>query len=558
MFASQLHKTKSFSTEIQNRVSNHFSTHFQQFLTVEETLKNIVYYTCMVSNSTFMRNHGLESGGVIYVQGRSIHIENSNFTRNLGGFGGAIRGYQNATINVKGTTFKNNGAVIGAAIAVEYSVILNMAHIIYDYNEHCNITGTAFRLSSYSKIRITNSFFINNAHVPVVLNVDNFTDTSVINSTFRMYTDFGSSVLYATNTVRVKFTNCSVFKHGGFYVSENAYLHMDQCSIDQSHHVEMAIIMWIQYGSHLYLKNTNITATNPQISVIFLQVDSSSSSIFDHCVYSENYILQDHIVVKGESTLLIYDCKFINNRPGVARFLFENYVDLIYLENSKLLITRSTFHNNIITPLFQSPIDCSLIHTLDSNINLTSSRFLFNIADNVVLSENKVSSSYVQIHSCHFNNSGSSIKLINTPIVNIVNVFFQVHIKRYYYNSGTLTIIKGHFIRIAFSYFVSSQENPMQINFIQYSFLKQHMQLLTYQTNLSDGKVFLETNAEDFLQKATSVGFIKIDHEVAVRVQQEETGFASSKWFNLYGSHVLGGFRSDDLDIPPLHLQRPP
>ena len=364
----------------------------------------------------------------------------------------------------------------------------------------------------------------------MVLNVDNFTDISVINSTFRMHTDYGSSVLYATNTVNVKFATCSFFKHGGFYVSENAYLHMDQCSIDQSHHVEMAIIMWIQYGSHLYLNNTNITATNPQISVTFLQVDSGSVSIFDHCVYAENHILQEHIMVKGKSTLVIYDCEFNNNRPGTSRFLFNDYVDLIYLENSNLSITKSTFYNNSIVPYLKGMSkNSSLIETLDSNVNITSSWFLFNTAEKAISSQNKASSSYVQIHNCSFNNTGSSIKLTNIPTVNIQDVLFQVYIKKRFYNPGTLTIMKGQFIRIAFSYFVSSPDNPVQINFIQYSFLKQHMQLLTCQTNLSDDKDFLATNAENFLHKATSLGFIKIDHQVSVKVQQEETGFASSK-----------------------------
>ena len=173
--------------------------------------------------------------------------------------------------------------------------------------------------------------------------------------------------------------------------------------------------------------------------------------------------------------------------------------------------------------------DSTLIDTLDSNVNISSTWFFFNTADNAISSENKESLSYVQIHNYSFNNTGSSIKLANIPTVNIQNVIFQVHIKKRFYNPGTLTIIKGQFIRIAFLYFVSNPENPVQINFIHYSFLKQHMQLLTCQTNLSDYKDFLKTNAENFLHKATSVGFIKIDHQVAVKVQLEETGLASSK-----------------------------
>ena len=113
-----------------------------------------------------------------------------------------------------------------------------------------------------------------------------------------MHTDYGSSILYMTNTVRVKFVNCSFFKHGGFYTSENAYVNMDQCSIERSHHVEMAIIIWIQYGSPLYLNNTNITGTDPQISVTFLQVDSGSMAIFNHCMYTENHILHGCLAVK--------------------------------------------------------------------------------------------------------------------------------------------------------------------------------------------------------------------------------------------------------------------
>ena len=144
-YTKQNHSAQKFKTEFQII----FQLSFQQFLTAEEALNNIVHYACIVNNSTFMRNHGLESGGVIYVQGRSVYIENSNFIRNLGGFGGAVRGCQNATINVKGTTFKNDRAFIGAAIAVEFSVILSMDQIRYDYNDYWNLTGTAFRLGSY-------------------------------------------------------------------------------------------------------------------------------------------------------------------------------------------------------------------------------------------------------------------------------------------------------------------------------------------------------------------------------------------------------------------------
>ena len=106
----------------------------------------------------------------------------------------------------------------------------------------------------------------------------------------------------------------------------------------------MAIIIWIKYGSHLYLNNTNITGTNPQISVTFLQVDSGSMATFNHCMYIENHILHGHLVVTGKSTLWIYHCKFINNRPGSKRFFFNDYVDLIYLENSKLSLSESTFY----------------------------------------------------------------------------------------------------------------------------------------------------------------------------------------------------------------------
>ena len=160
IFASQLYKTKLFNTAIQNRVSNNFSTCFQQFLTAEEALINNGHYACMVSSSTFIRNHGLEGGGVVYVQGRHIHIENSNFTRNFGGFKGAVREYQNATINIKCTVFKNNCAVIGAAIAAEYSVFLSMNQIKFDFNDYWNFgIATAFQLGSYCKIRISNFFY---------------------------------------------------------------------------------------------------------------------------------------------------------------------------------------------------------------------------------------------------------------------------------------------------------------------------------------------------------------------------------------------------------------
>ena len=138
---------------------------------------------------------------------------------------------------------------------------------------------------------------------------------------------------------------------------------------------------------------------------------------------------------------------------------------------------------------------------------------------------------YVQITNCTFNNNGSSISLFNIAEIIFQKLIFQVNeesIGFIPWTVGTIRITKGQIVRISHSHFSSMKKRPLIIEFIQYSFKNQTYHLKTLLTDFRDDSDYVTSNQSQFLQKAKELGFIRIDHEISVTVNEEETEFASS------------------------------
>ena len=439
-------------------------------------------FSCVVNDSTFSINRGMFSGGAIYVQGRALFLYNTSFILNVAGFGAAVAAEDKAFIFAKNTTFRNNYADIGSQINAENSVYLHLENILFDYSDVGYVTGPGFRVVAKSSIHILGSKFFTN--FPLPLDIENFTDITVTDSHFGMYKDSGSGVLYAENNVKINFTRCSFFKHGGFQISDNTFLFMDHYSIVRSHHVASLFIIWIKFGSHIYLKDTNITAIYPLQSIPFLRAESSSSVTLERCLYADNVILQYHFTIVGVSNMTIADSLFINNQPNDDRSIhLFSFVDLIHMENSFLSVTGSTFLDNSIIPWIPNWASSILI-ALDSEVNITNCLFKDNKADNVlyVSYQEEVPGTpglYVQIINSTFNNKASSISIFNVAEIIFQRLVFYANkenVSLYPFPSfiaGIVTIKKGEIMRISHSHFISrmisGQKAPLAIEFVQYT-----------------------------------------------------------------------------------------
>ena len=493
-------------------------------------------FSCVINDSTFSNNRGVFRGGAIYVQGRTLFIYNTSFILNSAGFGAALAAQDNVMIFAKNTTFRNNYGFIGSQINAENSVYVYLKNILFDYNDTGKVTGVGFRIISHSSIRIFGSKFITN--MPLPLDIENFTDITVADSDFRMYCDHGSGVIYAENNVKINFTRCSFFKNGGFQISDNTFLFMDHCSIVRSHHVASLFIVLIKFGSHFYLRDTNITATYPLQSIPFLRAESVSSVTLERCLYADSVILQYHFIIVGGSKMRVVDSLFINNKPNDDRGAYLwNFVDLIHVENSFLSVTGSAFlYNNIIPWFIGYPVESSILKAEDSKVNVTDTLFKHNNAHNVLYAGYQEDvpgppGLYVQITNCTFNNNGSSISLFNIAEILLQKLVFQVNEENAYYpllTAGPIRITKGKIVRISHSHFISNKKAPLSVEFIQYRFMNQRYHLKTLLTNFSDGSDCVLSNDSKFLAKAKAFGFILVDHEISVN--EEETGFALSKY----------------------------
>ena len=138
---------------------------------------------CVISGNLFQYNSGIESGGSIYVQGRSVDILNSSFKTCHAGIGGAIRVYK-AKARVKQCLFENNVSPLGGSINMEHFSSLLMENTVFNYHKEPMASGAGIFASGRSKLKIKNSYFVNDWTLPFALQIYNFTVATVMNTKF--------------------------------------------------------------------------------------------------------------------------------------------------------------------------------------------------------------------------------------------------------------------------------------------------------------------------------------------------------------------------------------
>ena len=482
---------------------------------------------CIVRGSVFINNWAAESGGAIYVQGRSIDILDCNFTNTTGGFGGVIMGYEKSRINIENTQFINNAGMLGNVINIRINVVLNLDNCYFDYNDTAYVSGPFIRARDYSYLTINRCYFISQAGIPYVFDVENFTDITVNNSNMETYRNIGSSVLIALNNVRAKFVNCSFHKHGGFQAIQNSVITIETSTYTQCHHVTIGALFFVQHGSHLYISNTNIsdvkTAYNP---LYFIIADDHSFVTMTNCLYTNNN-LEYHFISTGGSFMVVDQSEFVNNKGVSSR----GFSALFYITaNSEISVSGSFFRDNLISArLITFYLESFLFEILDSNVNFTDSSFFNNSVQTIAdaVSTLGTQSKYLQISKCTFDNEASPFQAQNLADINIQNSHFKVG-KGFDSFPGYIGIIKPLTVRIAASMFVSSNASLTQIRFEQCGILAQEFSLLTMGSTFSDGIHTVSSDSEDFLKRVKSLKLLKVDYKVTV--QQRETYYASSKY----------------------------
>ena len=489
---------------------------------------------CIVKESNFINNWAVESGGAIYVQGRSIDILDCTFTNTTSGFGGVIMGYEKSRINIEGTQFINNAGMLGNVINIRINVALNMINCFFDYNDTDYVSGPFIRARDYSYLAINRCYFISQAGIPYMFDVENFTDIIVSNSNMETYRNLGSSVLFALNNVHAKFLNCSFYKHGGFQAIHNSFITIQGSTYTQCHHVTPGALFFVQHGSHLYISSTNIsdvkTVYNP---LYFIASDDHSFATMKNCLYTNNNLVY-HFVATGNSFMAIDQSEFVNNKGVSSR----GFSALFYVTDSDISVSGSVLRDNLIPArLIKLYLESFLFEVSDSNVNFTDSSFFNNSVQTITVTVSKVGtqSKYLQISECTFDNEASPFQAQNLADINIQNSHFKVG-KGFDTFPGYIDIIKPLTVRIAASNFISSNASLTQIHFEQYGSSAQEFSLLTMGSTFSDGIHTVSSYSEDFMKRVQSLKFLKVDYKVTV--QQRETEYASSEYSLLFVFHT--------------------
>ena len=285
---------KKFQGEFLN--SNYFSNRNSE---TETGLNKVSMYTefdpesndtfseCVITGSVFQYNAGSESGGSIYVQGRSMGVHNSSFKSCHSGIGGAIKVYS-ANVRVRACLFENNDSLLGGSINIEHFSTLLMEETLFDYQKEPVVSGAGILASGGSKLIIKNSKFINDWTLPCVLQIYNFTVVTVMNTKFEMTTIYGSAVLYSENNAVVNFTNCTFHRNAGIYASDNTLIGVENSTFRDGHDVAMGAIIFIRAGSQIYFTFCHFIDNHPLIYNTLMAVHEASTMVMKGCLYANN------------------------------------------------------------------------------------------------------------------------------------------------------------------------------------------------------------------------------------------------------------------------------
>ena len=93
---------------------------------------------------------------------------------------------------------------------------------------------------------------------------------------------------------------------------KNTVIHILNSTITDSHYVAIGHSILVQYGSHIYFMDTNISGNKPAMPQPFIKVAHGSSAKMVNCIYKNN-VRQLHFYVIYDSSLIITDSQIINN-----------------------------------------------------------------------------------------------------------------------------------------------------------------------------------------------------------------------------------------------------
>ena len=523
--------------ELNNKTLSQLKSYRNQGKLNNKLFYNTTISKCIIINSKFENNHVIEGGGAIYVQGRTLEVHNSSFVANKGGYGGSLSGEGRANIYIIKSRFRNDFSVMGSSIFIEQSVKLSVDHSFFDYNDTNYATGAKILAFNYCNITVNNSYFINTWTTPVVFGLFNFTQLSAFNTKYQTYRNLGSAVLYAENNIKAHFFNCIFYKNTGIYGTENTIIYILNSTITDSHYVAMDHSILVQYGSHIYFRDTNISENKPSMTQPFIKVAYGSSAKMVNCIY-ENNARQLHFYVTYDSSLMITDSLIINNTDT---YRIVSWV-LIQMYTSSISVTNTIFLNNqyhLFHIPFPLPKPYSYIVWIQiGNANFTDCVFKDNQADFVmnIVAAAGPPNGYLQIRNSTFDNHAlRTLQVANFADVIIQNSTFEMN--NYTEENGNLLIDLCDHIRIAYSLYNSSKHGSVlnnastQIAILQYSSHKETVELKTFHSTFHYSNHTLSSNDSNFLRKAEAANVIHVDG--GLTLDQEETQYASSKYLSL-------------------------
>ena len=142
--------------------------------------------------------------------------------------------------------------------------------------------------SGGSKLKMNNSYFINDWTLPYALQIYNFTEAIVMNTKFEMTIVYGSMVLYSENNVNVNFTNCTFHRNTGIYASDNTFISVENSTFRESHGVSMPGIIFVRAGSHIYFTSCHFIDNYPPVIFNFMAIREASTLAMRNCLYANN------------------------------------------------------------------------------------------------------------------------------------------------------------------------------------------------------------------------------------------------------------------------------